>query len=296
MSQAQAMSSVSKERVVLIELLRGLRKEQRGEWQSAVEDYQKTLQNAENAGLREYAGRASFAMERARALSSANTSYGFLHIAQGLVRVEDTLQPFFQSERKPLFISYSRRCFEFVSAIYAELVRDSGGNKEVWLDVERIINPISELRAEMQLGLDRAGAVLLVFSRTYFESRWCSYELATALARSTMNGQRLTWILVDEDGSSASVSGHSALVDEVKRLASAHAGNDSDRWFFQAQLDALLKQEPLHAAAIENSKFADPASEPATQIKKKLANMLKPLFQPTTSIRRIGAATKQNET
>jgi hypothetical protein len=264
--KVHGMAKGHEERVLTYELLLAMCEEAQEKWGDAEKRYDSIIKRAEAAGLMEHASRASFAQERVRVLSTKRSEAAFLTIAQGMLRLEDAWSPFFSARREHLFISYSRHVYDRVCALALQIGSSSESSSEgdsapggttaggnVWFDVERIIEPISNYRTEMQLGLDRAGAVLLVLSRSYFESHWCSYELTTTLARAQMNKQQVAWVFVNEDDPNMEADALQTPAQRAKNCARQFSRSDNDRRFFGTQLDALLEKRPLFEDVLQLS-------------------------------------------
>jgi hypothetical protein len=139
---------------------------------------------------------------------------------------------------------------------------------DVWIDSE-IVDESREFRPEIQLGLDRSDAFLLILSPTYFNSHWCTWELATALARRRVNGEIVEWIYVDDraEGSDA--------ITEAKKLREISTAAETQA-FLQAQLESILSKEPLWNTVLRKS---TPDSD-LEKIKVKLGKSFDESFDP----------------
>jgi len=241
-----------------VDLVEVMRDERGRRWVKAESDYSEIARMAGEAGNIEVAARAGYAAMRSRAQQSTREERRGLYWAQGFLRVHASRSPFLANTEPALFVSYRRDTQDWIRAV-CRAVQRSAPHLRLWVDYESIIDANSEFRAEMQLGLDRADWVVLVFSPGYFESHWCTYELTTALSRQLMNNQRLTWICLDSDCPAGSVGKPELHVREMARSASRFA---VEHRFFESQLDEVLKQpglstEVLTAASQKNANEID---------------------------------------
>jgi hypothetical protein len=207
---------------------------------------------ADDFRARELMARAVSIALRCDFVSHRKPAWRRLARAQVFVDVQAARSPLIVSDladgrRKEVFISYRTETRSLV-AYLAETARGQPDFRlSVWVDYQEIDPGVDDFREAMQLGLDRAGIVLLVLSPGYFRSHWCSYELATTLARRRTAGLRMEWIAA----SSESVPAAETPVTYAKKLARLATFTVEDQRYLESQIEQVVAQPPLVDAVVK---------------------------------------------
>lgn len=227
-----------------VDLVVAFRDECAKRYSDAEQKYAEIFRSSDAAGLREVAIRAAYGQMRCNQLSVSEERWkGVVH-AQAFLRLQEARTPAYAAPRNGIMISYRNGTQTFVRVLYDELTKQLG-SLSVWTDFTSIDEIESDFRAEMQLGLDRAQCVVLVFSPGYFRSSWCRYELTTALARKRLNAQKITWVCLDQ-----SINSGVDPIRHVRKLADDASNTGADAKFFKDQLEEILKEPPLYDGVI----------------------------------------------
>jgi hypothetical protein len=259
---ARQIAAPFPERRMTVELVDILLLERSRAWAEAEKHYWRIFELASDAGYTEVAARAGFSAARVLTAQRTKASRRSLLWAQSTIRLQQARSPFFNRTRKSAFVSYRRETQKWVRA-FCEALKGRDFDLEVWVDYESIVEANDDYRAEMQLGLDRATHTILVFSPGYFESRWCSYELTTAISRKRLNNQKIGWLCIDNRPMEliGDVSDPRAY---VRGLAARPAVSAEDVRFFDSQLsivlgETMLSEKVIRAGASGYGVDVDPA-------------------------------------
>ena len=205
---------------------------------------------ADTIGARELTARAVSIALRCDKTSFKKPAWRRLARTQAFIDVQSARSPLVSDRvdesRRKLFVSYRTETRDF-SKFLVESVRRPDGTSplNVWVDYDAIDANADDFREAMQLGLDRSGAVLIVLSPGYFRSHWCSYELATTLARRRTAGLRMQWIAITPEEAVLNAGLIQDPVTYVRQLAETAAFTPDDRRYMQSQIDQLVAQPPL---------------------------------------------------
>lgn len=207
---------------------------------------------ADDFRARELMARAVSIALRCDFVSHRKPAWRRLARAQVFVDVQAARSPLIVSDladsrRKEVFISYRTETRGLVASLAKKARAQTHFQMSVWVDYQEIDPGVDDFREAMQLGLDRAGIVVLVLSPGYFRSHWCSYELATTLARRRTAGLRMEWIAA----SSESVPATETPVTYAKKLARLAAFTAEDQRYLESQIEQVVTQPPLVDAVVK---------------------------------------------
>lgn len=132
----------------------------------------------------------------------------------------------------PVFVSYKRQDFGWVAGkqapggVLGDLIERLGQEKDLlWIDRFAIDDDTQEFGPLLSVALQNAAGVLVLFSKNYFKSEWCRWELEVAAALARQGSVRVEFAFCGEGGkllekeNGATVS-RKAHCDEVRRALS----------------------------------------------------------------------------
>jgi hypothetical protein len=114
-------------------------------------------------------------------------------------------------KKQRLFISYRAETREFAKKLHALA---SKNDLDVYVEVMNC-EYWEDQGASIQYALEEASMVLALISPNYFASYFCTHELDTVLSRKAFAGQKMRWLVIEDE---ASPSAENSFENAIKRI------------------------------------------------------------------------------
>lgn len=212
--------------------------EHRGKLSEAEKRYETVLAECKRTGVHELAARAAFG--RVRCAEAAKTRPELMRIyrATVLVAIAAERSPRLARaglDRPQVFVSYRRK--DNLKVANALLEIEPTPACEIWVDRFQIDDAKHDFGPILLMALERSDAVVVLFSGSYFHSRWCMFELDTALARARTGAIELFWTVAGADPERVSR-------EEDLRKCLTESAAPGDTAYFEDRISRVLRLSP----------------------------------------------------